>query len=241
MPMVSYWRKAESVEAKVMKQDGVTVMKMAGEPHIFPGFPRGYLLYGKLSKIKHEIKNQVFNDAWARLERGETSKEIVAHIRREVFPQLFELLEQFRYDMVPAESMVPPVKEIYRAWTKVNSSPISLKLRDMLCLILQEDDSYRFRVQWLVTYFRPRWWTNIVSAFDRALGILEHAEVISDMKERQRLFRRIMRVILSDNSIRSNFIKFCKEVDWNKVKLSEADKFFFRGKYFKVDYDLFDY
>ena len=46
---------------------------------------------------------------------------------------------------------------------------------------------------------------------------------------------------LKDERIKELFLKFCKEVDWDKVKLSEADKYHFRGKYFRVDLDLFEY
>ena len=61
------------------------------------------------------------------------------------------------------------------------------------------------------------------------------------MKERVRLFRRIVLLILQDEKIRECFEALCKEMNWNKLKLSKADKYFFRGKYFKVDFDKFDY
>jgi len=74
-----------------------------------------------------------------------------------------------------------------------------------------------------------------------ALGELEHAEVIGDMKERQRLLKRILLLIMEDAKIQDLFNKFYKELDWNKVVLSKADKYHFRGKYFKVDWDKFSY
>jgi len=246
MEMVQYWKSKDKVEAKVTKdKDGVIVMHMDGEKYPFPGFPRGHLLYGKLSKLKHEVKNQIFNDSWASLEAGVRTPVIIEHIKEKALPRIFELLEQSRYDMVPLERMVPAVKEIHRAWTKVAPGNNSLKLRDLICFILQEDDSYRFRVQWLVTYFNPNGWMrlfgNPITQFEYALTMLEHAEVIGDMKERIRLLRRVLMVVLSDPAFRDNFLKLCREVDWNKVKLSKADKYFFRGKYFKVDLDKFDY
>jgi hypothetical protein len=48
-------------------------------------------------------------------------------------------------------------------------------------------------------------------------------------------------VCLEDKSIRELFIKLCREVDWSKVKLTKADAYHFRGKYFKVDFDLLEY
>jgi hypothetical protein len=111
----------------------------------------------------------------------------------------------------------------------------------MLCFILQEDDAYRFRVQWLFGIFRPRWWLDPVRLFDFALSELENAEVIGDMKERQRLLKRILLLTLEDKHIRELFVKFCRELNWKKVRLSRADKYHFRGKYFKVDWLYFEY
>lgn len=240
MPMVQYWKTAESAQAKVTTgKDGSLVMMIDGEKEPFPGFPRGHLLFGKLSKLKHEIKNQIFNDSWKMLEDGKSPEEVMARVRKEVLPRIYQLSLQTKYDQVPIEKMCRPVKEIYRAWTKV--APGSANLRDILCLILQEDDSYRFRVQWIVTYFGWLRYFNPVKAFDRALAVLEHGEVIDDMKERQRLLRRILGTLLKDPHMKMRFEQFMREVDWNKVKLSKADKFHFRGKYFKVDLDKFEY
>lgn len=242
MEMVQYWKRNASVQAKVMKKNGVLVMQMEGEKHIFPGFPRGYLLFGKLSKLKHELKNQIFNESWALLEKGESPVE---HVKKVALPNVLALLENTKYDRVPEYRMVPAVREIHRAWTKVIPGTVSLQVRDLLTFIFQEDDSYRFRIQWVVSYFNPNGilnrFRNPVLLFEKAFEMLENAEVIGDMKERVRLWRRVLVALLNDPENRKAFTALCREIDWSKVKLSKADKFFFRGKYFKVDLDLFDY
>ena len=237
--MVKYWKTSEAIQAKVTKEDGVIVMHMDGEKYTFPGFPRGYLLYGKLSKLKHEIKNQIFNDSWKLLEEN---KDITDKVR-EVLPNIFKLLDESKYDMLPPRRMVKSVREIHRAWTKV--SPETSKLRDLITFILQEDDSYRFRFQWTVMYLRP-WIFKIfrldpIPWFKRSLVMMEHAEMIGDMKERARLFRRVILALLEDEIIHKKFIALFREIKWRRVKMSKADKYFFRGKYFKVDLDKFDY
>ncbi len=69
--MVHYWKTKSGVQAKVTKaKDGSTHMIMEGEKYAFPTFPRGHILFGHLSKIKHEIKNQIFNESWKQLEEG---------------------------------------------------------------------------------------------------------------------------------------------------------------------------
>lgn len=239
MPMVRYWKTKDAVEAKVTSIDGVTVMMMDGEDYPFPTFPRGYLLFGKLSKLKHEVKNQIFNDSWAKLEDGVDEKTVSREIIRKILPKIYAILAQHRFDMLPPQKMTPSVREIHRAFTKV--APEHAKFRDLICFILQEDDAYRFRLQWIVTYFGWLRYFFPIKAFERGLMMLEHGEVIGDMKERQRLLKRILLSFLKDENVRKKFLAFFREVDWSKVKLTKADKYFFRGKYFKVDLDKFDY
>jgi len=239
MPMVSYWKTAESAHSKVTRlPDGSVGMYIEGEKYAFPGFPRGHLLYGSLSPLKHQIKNQIFNESWRKLEEGMDRGQVIKEIKL-ALGKITDLSEQSKYEMLPPENMSPAVKEIHRAWTKV--SPETSKLRDCLTYILQEDDAYRFRIQWLVQYFGWFLKLNPVKHFGYALSMLEHGEVIGDMKERQRLLKRILMLALEDHSIKGKFIALFKEIDWKKVKLTKGDKYHFRGKYFKTDLNILEY
>lgn len=240
--MVSYWKTKDSVEAKVMiSKEGHYQMQMQGEKYPFPGFPRGVLLFGQLSPLKHQIKNQIFNDTWAKLEQGISKEEIIKDLRERVFPNIFEIGEKTRYDMLPPEKLCPSVKELWRAMTVIEGGSKMVKnFKEIICFILQEDDAYRMRVQWIVKFF-PSWFKPTIKHFEYALQMLEIAEIVGDMKERQRLFRRVMMFILKDESIRKKFEAFLKEVDWSKVKLTKADKYFLRAKYFKCDWPEYEY
>lgn len=256
MPMVKYWKTKAGVQAKVTKaKDGSTIMHMEGEQEPFPTFPRGHILFGHLSKIKHEIKNQVFNDSWRKLKEKVPKKQIIKDIKATLLDLRVkhdispingrnytvgeDLFEPIRYDMLPPSAMSPFAREIHRAWTKV--SPHTSKLRDILCFVMQEDDAYRFRVQWLAEWFGWFMKLNPVKSFDYALKMLEHGEVVSDMKERARLLHKILMLALEDRSIRKQFIALFREIDWKKVKLTKADKYHFRAKYFKVDLKYLEY
>lgn len=244
MPTVKYWKYGDAAEAMVTKtKDGIQ-MKIAGEDYPMATFPRSYLLMGPLSPFKHQIKNQVFNEAWALIESGKTNKEVVAHIKGKLFGPIAELFETLKYDQVPENMMCLAVREIYRAWGKVTKDPRHLRLRDYLCFVLQEDDGYRFRVQWLTNYFPPKWVFRILNPakfFAKALKHLEHAEVVGDMKERILLLRTVLLVLLTDPKTAKLFNALFREIDWRKVKLSEADKYYFRAKYFKVDHPYLEY
>lgn len=196
-------------------------MLMKGEKYPFPGYPRGSILFGKLSKLKHEIKNQIFNTAWNLLEMG-TSEEEVRSYLKQAWLDIFILAETMKYDFPPPERLVPAIKELHRSMTVAGVDP---RIRDIICLILHEDDAYRFRFQWLVKFF-PRWRKPRLEDFAAACGMAEHAEMIGDMKERQRLFKRIM-LLMADGS--PVFEKFLKETKWRRVRLSKADKYFFRA------------
>jgi hypothetical protein len=247
-PMVSYWQTKESVLAKVTTdEDGAYIMIMEGEKYPFPGFPRGVVLYKQLSKLKHEIKNQIFNDSWAKLEGGMPEQEVINDLKltKAIWRNISELTRERKHFMLPPERMQKAVREIHRAMTTVEGSLSGERkeqftlLKETLCFILQEDDAYRFRVQWCAKFFR--WWRPSIKAFEMALSLLEHAEVVGDMKERVRLWRRISLLVLKDPVVRWYFDQIMKEVDWKKVRLSDGDKYHFRAKYFKCDYPEYQY
>ncbi len=96
------------------------------------------------------------------------------------------------------------------------------------------------KFQWIVKFF-PRWYKPKVKHLEYALTMLEHAEIVGDMKERQKLFRTIVMFLLKDAGIRRKVEMFFQEVDWNKLRLTKADKYFFRAKYFKVDFPEYKY
>jgi len=246
MSMVKYWKTSESAQAKITKaKDGSIVMMIEGEDQPFPTFPRGHILYGRISKLKHEIKNQIFNDSWYLLEQGAAKEVVIKRIKFKLFDEIADIAQSMKYDMLPPRSMTPSVKELYRAFTVVGKDhPKREKIycfRDYLCFILQEDDAYRFRVQWLVKFFGWMFKWKPERYFKKALELLEHAEVVGDMKERIRLLRRILLLVFEDPEISDLLKKFIKEVNWRKVKLTKADKYHFRGKYFKVDYPEIEY
>lgn len=76
----------------------------------------------------------------------------------------------------------------------------------------------------------------------RAFEELENAEVVEDMKLRVRMFKEVLCFFLQeDDAYRYRWQWLMERLDMKKVRLSKEDKYFFRGKYFKVDHDKFDY
>lgn len=227
--MVKYWMTKDAVEAKLVQNPlGHMEMYMEGEKYPFPGHPRGSLLFGKLSPLKHQIKTKIFNEAWRMLEEKAPEHEIRQYLAK-TWEEVFALSEETKYDRVPFERLVPPMKELYRAMTKVG---VDNRLRDLVIFILQEDDAYRMRFQWIAKFF-PKWRKPTVEHMVKGLSMLEHAEIVGDMKERQRLFKRIFLFMACDSY---TFKAFIEELNWSKVGLTKADLYFLRAKYFKADY-----
>ena len=76
----------------------------------------------------------------------------------------------------------------------------------------------------------------------RVFDKLEHMEIVEDMKGRIRLIKKVLIFFLQeDDAYRLRAQYFLSEINQNKVKLDKSDKYYARGKYWKVDYDRFEY
>ncbi len=81
-----------------------------------------------------------------------------------------------------------------------------------------------------------------VRELHRVLMELENAEIVPDMKGRIKLIRKVLcHFFNEDDAYRFRFQWAMERMNMSKIKLSKADKYYFRGKYFKVDHDIFDY
>lgn len=167
--MAVNWQKGKMARAKVTKSEtGSLEMHVEGEKYPHPGFPRGYVLNSTLGKLKKKVKDSIFNDA---------------------FEAISEMMEESKHDMLPPERMTPAVQELWRAFEELENAEVTEDMKGrinlikrVLCFFFQEDDSYRFRAQWLY-----------------------------------------------------------ERIDGKKFRLSKADKYWFRAKYFKVDHPRYDY
>lgn len=81
-----------------------------------------------------------------------------------------------------------------------------------------------------------------VREIHRVLDDLEHMEIVEDMKGRIRLIKKVLTFFLQeDDAYRFRAQYFLSHINQKKVALSKSDKYYARGKYWKVDRDKFDY
>lgn len=259
--MVQYWKNGDMARAKlVILEDGAYAMIIEGEKYPLYGFPRGPVLFGPLAKLKHMVKNLLFNQVWKMLEENQSNEEIDNYVFKVAMPVLLEEIKKMRYDMFPPQRLCPSVREIWRAITvienKITDSQAKEEIRTIkegITFFLQEDDSYRFRFQWAAKYINPknplrqlyyllkRKKYSFKDELHLVFKFLGHAEITQDMKGRSVLIQRIVMYFLENPQFSAFIEQIVAELDWKKLYLSKADAYYFRGKYFKVDLDKFDY
>jgi len=216
-------------------KDGLK-MRIEGEKYLYPGFPRGHVLtsdyyFTDFSKLKHGIKNNIFNYIWYELEKGRDKNEIREEVI-ENWKEIYEIMKKLKYDVLPMHKCCRAVREL----SKGNCEGVFKQIVEVMCFIFQEDDAYRFRFQWIKNYFK-----NDIKSFENALIQMENAETSDDMKGRVRLWRRGIMFLLEDERVRKNFETWIKSLNWRKLKLSKEDKYYFRRKYFKCDFPVYSY
>lgn len=258
--MVQYWKRGDMARAKLTTlKDGSYAMFIEGEKYPLYGFPRGPVLMGPLAKFKHLTKNLIFNEIWRLLDEEKTNEEIIMYVKS-VLPQLFEELNKNKYDFFPPEKMCPAMRELWRAMSVMEKEEGDKATKELLgnikialTFFFQEDDAYRFRFQWLAKYADPkallrkiyRILTGTSYSLKRELKFLfdfiEEAEIVPDMKGRIKLIERILFIFLENKDVEKYCEKLAWELNWNKLTLSKADTYYFRGKYFKVDHEVYDY
>ena len=244
----------------IVLEDGSYAMGIEGEKYPLYGFPRGNVLFGPLAKLKHLTKNLIFNQIWKMLEEKKSTEEIHNYLFKVAVPVLLKEIESLKYDMFPPERLCPSVREVWRAMEAIEQrisdrdSRMEFEaIKRGFTFFLQEDDAYRFRLQWAAKYIDPKnFWRRIyyfvtgkqysfTKELEYAFEFLGHAEITPDMKGRSVLIKRIVFFLIEDPDFRALLERLVAEIDWKKVYLSKSDLYYLRGKYFKADLDHFDY
>ena len=258
--MVRYWQNGDTARAKLVTINGAYAMVIEGEKYPLWGFPRGPVLYGPLARLKNVAKNLVFNATWKLLEDKRPDKEIEEYLFGLAFPMVIEEIKKIKYDMFPPDKLCPAVQELWRAMTVVEKQIPDLAVREDIktlkegfTFFLQEDDAYRFRFQWAAKYINPknplrrlyyllkRKKYSFKDELKLVFSFLGHAEITPDMKGRAVLIQRILLFLLDKADFGEFVERVMKEINWKKLYLSKADKYYLRGKYFKCDLESFDY
>lgn len=117
-------------QPRINKKTGEMELYIKDEKYPLRGHPRHSVMHGPMAELKRWMKNMVIEQLAQHIDK------ILPHKTRE-------------------QEWAEPIKEIARVFDLVieaEDEPEMKKLmgqfRDPICMVLQEDDAWRFRVQW---------------------------------------------------------------------------------------------
>lgn len=112
----------------VIAKDGSSELEIKGEKYRLRGVPRAHVLHGPMQPLKRYIKTFIV----------ESLMKVLPH-------------------KIPDEQLCEPVREIARVFDLVIEAEDEFEMKrqigqmkDAVCMLMQEDDAWRFRVQWAV-------------------------------------------------------------------------------------------
>jgi hypothetical protein len=124
------------------------------------------------------------------------------------------------------------VRELYRAFSVPqgeNSQMLELRLmlRDLMCMILEFDNAYRFRMQDLLEELDKKSVKNPIKELNRILTIVQGREQSQEIKDTWTLVKLFNSLYLRfDRRLKKMAVNILRELDIEKVKLTVEDKTF---------------
>jgi len=110
------------------EEEQTTELHIRNERYPMRAFPRHHVLHGPLAPLKRYIKNLIIE----------------------------QLVQCLPYK-IPDENMAIPVREVARVFDLLSVAEdepemkrLVLQFKDAICMVLQEDDAWRYRFQWFL-------------------------------------------------------------------------------------------
>lgn len=123
------------------------------------------------------------------------------------------------------------IRELYRAFSvprqkeKPRTIELRLMLRDLICMILEFDNAYRFRFQdWIGELNKEALKKNPTKEFGRILKIASQREKTQEIKDTWKLVKMFNFYLKFDFELKKMLKDILGELDIEKVKLTTEDK-----------------
>jgi len=141
----------------------------------------------------------------------------------------YRFIERFR---IKKERYCTFVREFYKAFDtssdgiKQKDKELCFKIRDLLCMVLEFDNAYRFRAQDILAELdKEKLRKNAIKEFLRLISIMTSREKTQEIKDTWTLIRHWLSLYLRYDRSMTKIIKnTILEIDIEKVKLSIEDK-----------------
>lgn len=143
----------------------------------------------------------------------------------------YRIIERIR---IKPKRYSPAMQALYQAFSidrdqeRLGSKELRFMLRDVLCMVMEFDNAYRFRFQALITELNKENLTkNPTKEFIRLLDILASWEDLQEQKDKWRLVKYAFKYYLRyDREIRNILKDVFLAIDIEKMKLNANDKYF---------------
>lgn len=134
----------------------------------------------------------------------------------------YKNIERFRIKPI---KYCKAVRELYRSFTENTSGELSYQLRDVLCMVLEFDNAYRFRFQDIITELYQN--NDIVKELDKMFMIMQSRERTQFIHDTWTLFRLTVKYYLKyDKELKLIIDNVLKNINIDEVKFTKADKYY---------------
>ena len=214
---------------------GGVLTYMEGHEYPYKGFPYHEfvdridlvkkIVRGTLSGIYHELKKK--NKLWF-LTLIPSLWVAKSAVRSGIFV-VYRIMERFR---LKKERYCPAIRELYRAFDvdnvawNVEERELRVRMRDAVCMLLEFDNAYRYRMQDIVPELNQEAIrANSTSEIGRLLDIMADREKTQEIKDTWTLFRLVVRWYLRFDKQMKNILRdVLSNLDLDKMKLDEGDR-----------------
>jgi hypothetical protein len=130
------------------------------------------------------------------------------------------------YEMLSENRWCDCVREVRRVFSKIGVSP---ELTGVVSLMLEFDDAYRYRFQWVMEKLNKE--NKTIPEIQRLLGILAENEFHPESQNENRLgdkwkkYKKAVHLLRLHRPSMKLIKAFLKEVDIDKIKLSKEDRY----------------
>ena len=220
----------EKVEFPV---DGGVLTYMEGHPYAYRGFPYfefvdkidliKKLSRGFLSGFYHSVKKT--HKIW--FITFLPSIWILKHFVRAAIYAFYRIIERFR---IKPKYYSQAIRELYRAFSvqkdeKISDQELRFRIRDLLCMILEYDNAYRFRFQDLTEELnKENLSKDLLKEINKLFDIMSSREIGQDIKDTWTLVRLFISYYLRfDKKIKRILQDMLLELNVEQTKFTPED------------------
>ena len=159
--------------------------------------------------------------------------------RKRVGQSLLAMVDQMNRMLAP-HALDPiryciSVRAVHDAMPDSKQSLLLSRLRNVICMVLEFDDAYRYRFQYTLGQIdRERFNKSPLAELSAALKKMEEAEIDERLRGMWRMMQKLLPAAYLIKDFRNGIVQTINQLDLAKVRLDEADR-----HYAKMHHNLF--